>query len=54
MATASWWRTASQAARPVVPPLYAEALSQPDGPAPSYAKMFRYNVETLVKGMAAN
>lgn len=34
--------------------LYAEALSTSDGPAPTYAKMFRYNIETLVKGMQAN
>jgi len=34
--------------------LYAEALSAPDGPASTYAKMFRYNIETLVAGMRAN
>jgi zinc/manganese transport system substrate-binding protein len=34
--------------------LYAEALSGPDGPATTYAKMFRYNIELLVKGMKAN
>lgn len=34
--------------------LYAEALSPPDGPAPSYAAMFRYDIETLVNGMRAN
>ncbi len=34
--------------------LYPEALSEPDGPAPTYARMFRYNIETLVHGMHAN
>jgi zinc/manganese transport system substrate-binding protein len=34
--------------------LYAEALSSPDGPAGTYARMFRYNIETLVRGMRAN
>jgi zinc/manganese transport system substrate-binding protein len=31
--------------------LYVEALSAPDGPAPTYAAMVRYNVDTLVAGM---
>ncbi|WP_163033464.1 metal ABC transporter solute-binding protein, Zn/Mn family, partial [Pseudomonas viridiflava] len=31
--------------------LYVEALSPPDGPASTYAKMFRYNVDTLVAAM---
>ena len=31
--------------------LYPEALSEPDGPAPTYTRMFRYNVETLLHGM---
>ncbi len=31
--------------------LYPEALSNPDGPAASYAAMFRYNVLTLKAGM---
>ena len=31
--------------------LYVEALSPADGPAPTYAAMFRYNVDTLVKAM---
>jgi zinc/manganese transport system substrate-binding protein len=34
--------------------LYAEALSPPDGPAPTYTTMFRYDIETLVNGMRAN
>jgi zinc/manganese transport system substrate-binding protein len=34
--------------------LYAEALSEADGPASNYAKMFRYNIELLVKGMRNN
>ena len=31
--------------------LYVEALSQPDGPAPTYAAMFRYNVDKLTTAM---
>jgi zinc/manganese transport system substrate-binding protein len=34
--------------------LYAEALSTEDGPASTYAKMFRYNITTLVGGMKQN
>ena len=33
--------------------LYVEALSQPDGPAPTYAAMFRYNVDKLTTSMRA-
>lgn len=33
--------------------LYPEALSTADGPAPTYAKMFRYNIQTLLDGMRA-
>ena len=33
--------------------LYVEALSPPDGPAPTYADMFKYNVDKLVAGMKA-
>lgn len=32
--------------------LYAEALSPPDGPAPTYLRMFRYNIDQLVQAMA--
>ncbi len=31
--------------------LYAESLSQPEGPAPTYVKMIRYNIELLVSGV---
>ncbi|HWX46916.1 MAG TPA: metal ABC transporter substrate-binding protein [Roseomonas sp.] len=31
--------------------LYVEALSPPDGPAPTYAAMFRYNVDQLAAAM---
>lgn len=31
--------------------LYVEALSPPDGPAPSYLAMFRFNVDALVSAM---
>lgn len=34
--------------------LYAEALSTADGPASTYAKMFRYNISILVAGMKQN
>lgn len=34
--------------------LYAEALSTVDGPASTYAKMFRYNISLLVAGMKQN
>ena len=33
--------------------LYVEALSPPDGPAPTYAAMFKDNVDKLVSGMRA-
>ena len=33
--------------------LYVEALSTPDGPAPTYAAMVRYNVDKLVAAMRA-
>jgi zinc/manganese transport system substrate-binding protein len=33
--------------------LFAEALSAPDGPAPTYLKMFRYNVDEIAKAFAA-
>lgn len=32
--------------------LYVESLSEADGPAPTYAKMFRYNVDQLSKAFA--
>ncbi len=34
--------------------LYPESLSGDSGPASTYVKMFRHNVETLVQGMKAN
>jgi zinc/manganese transport system substrate-binding protein len=34
--------------------LYVEALSPPDGPAPTYTAMFRYNVDALVAAMKKN
>jgi len=33
--------------------LYVEALSRPDGPAPTYAAMFKYNVDKLTAAMRA-
>lgn len=38
----------------VGPRLYSDALSGPDGPAPTYEKMMRHNVTALVAGMAKN
>jgi len=34
--------------------LYSDALSPPDGPAPTYIAMFRHNVTQLVEGMEHN
>ncbi len=34
--------------------LYADSLSKADGPAPSYLKMMRYNVETILAGLRRN
>ncbi len=34
--------------------LYADALSAEDGPAPTYLKMARHNVEQLLAGLARN
>lgn len=33
--------------------LYPEALSTADGPASTYVSMFRYNIETLLRGMSS-
>lgn len=38
----------------VGPRLYSDALSGPDGPAPTYEKMMRHNVTALVAGMLKN
>lgn len=38
----------------VGPRLYTDALSGPDGPAPTYEKMMRHNVSALVAGMLKN
>jgi len=34
--------------------LYVESLSKADGPAPTYAKMFRYNVDQISKAIAGS
>jgi zinc/manganese transport system substrate-binding protein len=34
--------------------LYVEALSESDGPAPTYAAMFRRNVDLMVAAMGRN
>jgi zinc/manganese transport system substrate-binding protein len=36
------------------PPLYSDALSRPDGPAPTYIRMIEYNTATLMQGMLKN
>jgi zinc/manganese transport system substrate-binding protein len=33
------------------PPLYSDALSRPDGPAPTYTRMIEYNTAALKEGM---
>lgn len=38
----------------VGPRLYTDALSGPDGPAPTYEKMMHHNVTALVAGMSKN
>jgi zinc/manganese transport system substrate-binding protein len=38
----------------VGPPLFSDALSKPDEPAPTYLKMFEHNTATLVEGMQKN
>ena len=35
-------------------PLYSDALSMPDGPAPTYIQMIEYNTAALKKGMLKN
>jgi zinc/manganese transport system substrate-binding protein len=36
------------------PPLYSDALSAPDGPAPTYIRMIEYNTAALAAGMLKN
>jgi zinc/manganese transport system substrate-binding protein len=36
------------------PPLYSDALSRPNGPAPTYIRMIEYNTATLKQGMLKN
>ncbi len=36
------------------PPLYSDALSRSDGPAPAYVRMIEYNTATLKQGMLKN
>jgi zinc/manganese transport system substrate-binding protein len=36
------------------PPLYSDALSRPDGPAPTYIRMIEYNTAALKHGMLKN
>jgi zinc/manganese transport system substrate-binding protein len=45
---------ARDAGATVGPRLYSDALSKPDGPAPSYETMMRHNVGALVAGMSKN
>jgi zinc/manganese transport system substrate-binding protein len=36
------------------PPLYSDALSRPNGPAPTYVRMIEYNTAALKQGMLKN
>ena len=36
------------------PPLYSDALSRPNGPAPTYIRMIEYNTAALKQGMLKN
>jgi zinc/manganese transport system substrate-binding protein len=36
------------------PPLYSDALSDPNGPTPTYLRMIRYNTDALKAGMLKN
>jgi zinc/manganese transport system substrate-binding protein len=36
------------------PPLYSDALSRPDGPAPTYIRMIEHNTSALKEGMLKN
>jgi zinc/manganese transport system substrate-binding protein len=36
------------------PPLYSDALSRPNGPAPTYVRMMEYNTAALKQGMLKN
>ena len=47
-------KIARELGAPVGGTLYADALSGPNGPAPTYEALVRYNVETLVAGMQRN
>jgi zinc/manganese transport system substrate-binding protein len=45
---------AREAGTTLGPPLYSDALSQPDGPAPTYVRMIQYNTDALKTGMLKN
>jgi zinc/manganese transport system substrate-binding protein len=45
---------AQESGAAVGPRLYSDALSKPDGPAPTYEAMIRYNTTALVAGMLKN
>ena len=36
------------------PPLYSDALSRPEEPAPTYLRMIQYNTTALTEGMLKN
>jgi zinc/manganese transport system substrate-binding protein len=36
------------------PPLFTDALSEPDGPAPDYLSMMRHNIGALASAMRHN
>lgn len=45
---------ASEAGLPVAGVLYSDALSGPEGPAPTYIDMMQHNVKTIVSALADN
>jgi zinc/manganese transport system substrate-binding protein len=45
---------ARETGAPLGPPLYSDALSGPDGPAPTYIRMIEYNTAALRAGMLKN
>jgi zinc/manganese transport system substrate-binding protein len=45
---------AREAGAALGPPLYSDALSRPNGPAPTYIRMIEYNTAALKQGMLKN
>lgn len=45
-------RVADEAGVRLAPPLYTDSLSRPDGPAPTYVDLIRYNTRTIVEALS--